>query len=456
MLWGAALSAAQCEGAYNVDGKGLSNCDNIYAGKRDMSKWYPRADENHYYPTHRAVEFYYHYKEDIALMKECGLQCLRTSIAWSRVFPNGDDEKPNEKGVAFYDSMIDELIKNGIEPIITISHLEIPYELTEKYGGWENPKFAAAYVKYAKFLLDHFQGRVKYWITFNEINMILYFPLSLGARIDLSNHVEESKFKAIHQILLANASVVAYAKENHPTMMIGAMIAYSPIYPYSCQPDDVFKAMTSERNALYIGDVMVRGKYPKYMERLFKEKKIDIGITDDDKQLLSENCIDFLATSYYCTNAASVSNETERSSGNLFGGTRNPYLKTSEWGWQIDPLGLRYALNFLYDRYQIPLMIVENGLGAKDEVVDGEIHDDYHIDYISQHLKELEEAQEDGVEILAYTLWSFLDQVSASSGEMKKRYGLVYCDVDDEGNGSFKRMKKKSFKWYQEFLSSKK
>ena len=447
MLLGAALSASQSEGAYDEDGKGLSISDTVPAGRRDLTRRYPKPDGKHYYPTHQAVDFYHRYQEDIDLMAECGLECLRFSFAWSRFFPQGEEMQPNPLAVKHYDDLIDKLLAEKIVPIVTMSHLEIPQALAEKYGGWENKEFIRCFLRYSQFLLEHYGDRVKYWITFNEMNMLLYFPCTLAVGVDLTDKPEEAKAQALHNMLYANAQTIAAAHAIGKGIQIGAMIAYSPIYPVDCRPENIMLAYDLERNALSIADVLVRGKYPGTYERKIDEQALQLERTQAELDTLAQNPVDFLATSYYCSNAASIEATAEKSAGNLFGGARNPFLKTSEWGWQIDPQGLRYALNYLYDRYQIPLMIVENGLGARDVVTNDIIEDDYRIAYLEAHLHALNEAEKDGVEILAYTMWSFLDQVSASSGQMSKRYGLVYCDVDDNGSGTFKRIKKKSFYW---------
>lgn len=454
MFWGAALSASQCEGAYAEDDKGLSISDTVPSGRRDLTKRYPKPDSQHYYPTHNAVDFYHRYPEDIELMAQCGLECLRFSFAWSRFFPQGDELQPNPLAVQHYDDLIDRLLAKQIVPIVTMSHLEIPFALAEKYDGWENKEFIRCFLRYSQFLLDHYGDRVKYWITFNEMNMLLYFPCTLGVGVDLTEKPEQAKLQALHNMLTAGARTIEYAHALNPEIQIGAMIAYSPIYPVDCRPENVTYAYALERNALSVADVLVRGKYPGTFERSLRERQLQLDRTADELKLLAKNTVDFLATSYYCSNAASVDATAEKSSGNLFGGARNPYLEVSEWGWQIDPAGLRYALNYLYDRYQIPLMIVENGLGARDQIVDGKIEDDYRIAYLTAHLQMVKEAEADGVELLAYTMWSFLDQVSASSGQMSKRYGLVYCDVDDEGRGTFERIPKKSFYWMQDQLKN--
>lgn len=448
-LWGAALSAGQCEGGF--DHRGVMISDTLPAGssKQRIMKRYPFPSKDEYHPTMQAVAFYDHYQEDIQLMEEAGIQALRTSINWARLFPTGMEVEADASALAFYDDVIDRLIKANIVPIITISHLEMPYELFERYGGWEHPEVMEHYLRFAKTIICHFKGRVKYWITFNEMNMVLHLPLCVGVGVDRANDVEACKLQALHHTLLANAKVVAFVKEQKMDAEVGAMIAYSPIYPYSCKSEDVWKAKMLTLDNLMVSDVLVKGVYPDRIKEKQRNHQLDFS---NDEAFLKENCVSFLATSYYCSTAASTDPNLALSSGNLFGGTTNPYLKQTEWGWQIDPLGIKLCLYDLYDRYGIPLMITENGLGAKDTVDQGEIHDKYRIAYLSAHVAFVKEAIAEGIPVIAYTMWSFLDQVSASSGQMSKRYGLIYIEYDDEGKGSGRRIKKDSFAWYKEYI----
>ena len=448
-LWGAALSAAQCEGGFESRGAMVSDTLPAGSGKARMSMRHPLPEKNEYRPTKQAVEFYQHYKEDIELMKEAGIQALRTSINWSRVFPTGMEDLPDEAALAFYDDMIKRLRAANIEPIITISHLELPYDLFETYGGWEHPALIEAYVRFAKVLIDRYHDLVHYWITFNEMNMALHLPLCVGVGVDRASNPEACKLEALHHTLVASAQVVEYAKQIDASLMIGAMIAYSPIYPYSCKSEDVWKAKQLTLDNLMVSDVLVKGTYPDIMK--YKQQELGLNF-EADELYLRKHCVDFLATSYYCSTAASSDPNLSQSGGNLFGGTQNPYLKQSEWGWQIDPLGIKICLYDLYDRYGIPLMITENGLGARDTIEDDHIHDDYRIAYLRDHVEMVQSAIEEGIPLLAYTMWSFLDQVSASSGQMSKRYGLVYVDIDDEGKGSGIRIRKDSFDWYKAFI----
>jgi 6-phospho-beta-glucosidase len=464
-LWGGAIAAHQAEGAYLEDGKGVSTCDVMHGGKGRIEEILdPKAIRNNienpqgYFPEHIAIDFYHHYKEDIALFAEMGFKTFRTSISWARIFPNGDDSAPNEKGLAFYDSLFDECLKHGIEPLVTISHWEAAIALTKKHNGWASRELIPLFERYAKTLFARYKGKVKYWLTFNEINMTLHVPfLGAGVIIDDPAKKEELCYKACHNQLVASALAVKACREMMPAAKIGSMVASAVAYPYTCRPEDTWEKLALERKNYCLTDVQARGKYPEWLKKYFAKKNLNIGITAEDEKLFRENTVDFVSFSYYSTSAVSTDpNVTGKTSGNLFGGVQNPYLKSSEWGWQIDPMGLRIALNFLYDRYQKPLFVVENGLGAKDTPdPQGVIIDDYRIEYLREHVKAMKAAvEEDGVDLLGYTTWGCIDIISASSGEMSKRYGFIYVDRDDQGNGTLKRSKKKSFSWYKDVIAS--
>ncbi|MDR1325310.1 MAG: 6-phospho-beta-glucosidase [Treponema sp.] len=465
-LWGGAVAANQCEGAYLEDGKGLSCADVLHGGKDKMAEM---ADAQAlrrnmeklegFFPSHEAIDFYHHYKEDIALMGEMGFKVFRTSIAWSRIFPNGDDAQPNEKGLAFYDSLFDECLKHGIEPLVTISHYESPLALTKKYNGWTSRELIPLFERYARTLFERYKGKVKYWLTFNEINATTLFGapfLGAGAIVDDPEKDKCAVYQAAHNQLVASALAVKAGHEIIPGAKIGNMIAAMMIYPYSCKPEDVWLKTARERETYFYSDVQARGYYPSYMEQFFAKQGIELEREADDTRILREGTVDFISFSYYMSMTASSDPELTKTSGNLFGGVKNPYLESSEWGWQIDPLGLRTLLNNLYDRYQKPLFIVENGLGAKDVVeADGSINDDYRIEYLRKHVKAMKDAVEvDGVDLWGYTTWGCIDLISASTGEMSKRYGFIYVDKDDEGKGTLKRSRKKSFSWYKGVIES--
>lgn len=458
-LWGGALSAHQCEGAYNEDGKGLCTADTLIYGDIQERLFNISAEikDGVYYPSHDAIDFYHRYKGDIKLFAEMGFKTLRTSIAWSRIFPNGDDETPNEKGLQFYDDFFDELLRYNIQPVITLSHYELPLNLLKKYGAWENRKLIHFFETYAKTVFQRYKDKVNYWMTFNEINVIKIIPYFGGGML-VNRHdpvAPQKVYQAAHHQFVASSLAVKACHEIIPDAKIGMMLAGMVSYPKTCNPEDVQKNLEKKRDSLFFSDVQMRGYYPSYMDRYFEENDINVKMEDGDLELIGKYTADYLALSYYMSNVTSAAPEDNKMTGNFAIGVSNPYLDTSEWGWQIDPAGLRIYLNQLYDRYQKPLFIVENGLGANDTVnEDGSIKDDYRIEYLRKHIEAMKEAVKDGVDLMGYTPWGCIDLVSASTGEMKKRYGFIYVDKDNEGNGTLKRSKKKSFYWYKNVIKS--
>ena len=465
-LWGGAVAANQLEGAWDTDGKGASVPDMCTNGSHTNPKRVTTTFEpDTLYPSHEAIDFYHHYKEDIALFAEMGFKTFRFSIAWTRIFPTGMEDEPNEKGLAFYDGVIDECLKYDIEPLVTISHYEMPYALVEKYNGWYGRECVDLYVKYCAALFERYKGRVKYWLTFNEINsgtMAMGALLSLGTIRGYSGPVTnvpdepQVRFQALHHQFVASAKAVKLAHDKYPEYKLGNMICFLTMYPYTCNPDDMLKTQKTMRVANWLcGDVQVRGCYPSYAKRYFAESGITIEKQPGDDGALRNGTVDFYTFSYYMSNCVSTDGSAALTSGNIASGVKNPYLKASDWGWQIDPKGLRWSLNEIYDRYQIPLMVVENGLGAKDEIEeDGSINDTYRIDYLRAHIEQMREAVEDGVDLMGYTPWGCIDLVSASTGEMAKRYGFVYVEKYDDGTGTLARRKKKSFDWYKKVIAS--
>ena len=463
-LWGGATAANQYEGAYNLDGKGLSVQDvtpkgGVPAKPGDCN---PLITEG---PTPdnlklEGIDFYHRYKEDIALFAEMGFKVYRTSIAWSRIFPNGDELEPNEAGLQFYDNLFDELAKYGIEPLITLSHYETPLHLARQYNGWANRDLIGFYERYVRTVFTRYKDKVKYWLTFNEINSVLHAPfMSGGIATPAEELSKQDLYQAVHHELVASALATKIGHEINPDFKIGCMVLAMPAYPMTPKPEDVLAAREFENRNYLFSDIHARGKYPAYINRFFKENGIEIQFAPGDKDLLAENTVDFISFSYYMSVVAAHDPENYSSSrGNLLGGILNPHLASSEWGWQIDPVGLRLVLNSFYDRYQLPLFIVENGLGAKDVLVDGPngptVEDDYRIDYLKQHLQQVGEALEDGVELLGYTTWGCIDLVSASTAELSKRYGFIYVDRNDDGSGTLARYKKKSFDWYKEVIAT--
>ena len=451
-MWGGAVAANQCEGAYRADGKGLSIQDIMPRGIKGEPTREPTVDNMKLV----AIDFYHRYKEDIAMFAEMGFQVFRLSIAWTRIFPNGDDEKPNEKGLQFYDDVFDECRKYGIEPMVTISHYETPLHLAKKYDGWRSRKMIEYYMKFCNVIFERYKDKVKYWLTFNEINSILHQPLISGGILTPKEKLtRQDLYQAIHHELVASAKAVKMAHEMMPEAKVGCMILAMPTYPLTSRPDDVLAAMKAEQKNYFFADVQVRGRYPKYLDTYLKKEGVSIQMEPGDEEAL-KHTVDFISFSYYVSVCESA-DPMEKGEGNLIGGLKNPYLKSSEWGWQIDPVGLRIVLNQYYDRYQKPLFIVENGLGAVDRLVKDEqgqwtVNDNERIEYMRRHLVEVGRALEDGVDIMGYTAWGCIDLVSASTAEMRKRYGLIYVDRDDNGKGSLKRYRKKSFYWYQRVI----
>lgn len=466
-LWGGALAAHQFEGGWNEAGKGPSVVDVMTAGAHGVPRQITETiEESKFYPNHEAIDFYHRYKEDIAMFAEMGLKCLRTSIGWSRIFPKGDEAEPNEAGLQFYDDVFDELLKYGIEPVITLSHFEMPLHLAREYGGFRSRKVAEYFAKFAEVCFNRYKDKVTYWMTFNEINnkMDVNNPLFLwtnsGVSIKEGENAKEIMYQAGHHELLASAWAVAKGKEINSAFQIGAMVSHVPIYPYSSNPEDVMLAEEYMRQRYFFPDVQVRGYYPSYALKEFEREGYQIPFEEGDEESLRKGKVDYLGFSYYMSTTvksdAVSDNDGDIVNGALPHGVDNPYIKSSDWGWSIDPTGLRYTLNRFYDRYQIPLFIVENGFGAIDQVEeDGSIHDPERIQYLASHIEALKKAIEyDGVDLIGYTPWGIIDIVSFTTGEMKKRYGMIYVDRDNEGNGSMKRLKKDSFTWYQNVIAT--
>lgn len=465
-LWGGATAANQCEGAYDSDGRGLSSVDVIPAGQDRMKvsrgeRVMLSCEEGYTYPSHEAIDMYHHYKEDIAMFAEMGFKCYRLSIAWTRILPNGDDDVPNEAGLAFYQSVFEECRKYGIEPLVTIDHFDTPIALIEKYGGWRDRRMIDAYLKYCRTIFTRYKGLVKYWITFNEINMLLHMSF-MGAGIAFSDGEdrEHVKYLAAHHELIASAKAIQLAHEIMPGSMVGCMLAAGQFYPYSCSPADVWDGLERDRDNYFFTDIQARGEYPVWALKRIERAGIDGLFAEGDTEILRKGTVDFVAFSYYCSRCTTADPEifaAHAKPGNaVFRSVVNPYLKSTEWGWQIDPLGLRVTVNSLYDRYQKPLFVVENGLGANDVVEsDGSIHDTYRIEYLNAHLLALRDAiTEDGIPVMGFTAWGCIDLVSASSGEMRKRYGMIYVDKDDQGHGTLKRLRKDSFYWYKKVIET--
>ena len=461
-LWGGAVAANQCEGGFNEGHRGLANVDLMPTGEdrylvgTGQLKMYD-FDNDHYYPSLTAIDFYHRYKEDIALFGEMGFKTFRLSIAWTRIFPHGDEDMPNEEGLKYYDDVFQECHKYNIEPLVTINHFDCPMYLIKKIGGWRSREMIDHYYKLCQVLFNRYKGIVKYWLTFNEINMILHYPfVAAGLYFEKEENHTQAMITAVHNQLVASAKVTQLAHEIDPDNKIGCMLAAGSYYPETCRPEDYWKALCDNREVYMFVDVQARGYYPNYAKKWIKKRNAEIPYKDDDEEILKNNTVDFVSFSYYSTRVSSSdTSKGKQSESNLFASAKNPYLKESEWGWAIDPLGLRSTLNELYDRYEKPLFIVENGLGAYDNLEEGKIHDKYRIDYLKCHIEAMKQAvEEDGVDLMGYTTWGCIDLVSNGTGEMKKRYGFIYVDLDDQGQGSCKRIKKDSFYWYKKVIES--
>ncbi|MBS1205101.1 MAG: 6-phospho-beta-glucosidase [Proteobacteria bacterium] len=449
-LWGGAIAANQVEGAYLEGGKGLSTSDVQPKGVFGDVVERVAGDSA---LKDVAIDFYHRYPEDIALFAEMGFSCLRVSIAWARIFPNGDETTPNEAGLAYYDKLFDELAKYGITPLVTLSHYEMPWGLVKQHGGWGSRQTIGFFERYARTVFSRYKAKVKLWLTFNEINMSLHAPMT-GVGLP-ENSSKEAVYQAIHHQLVASALAVKACHEIIPDGKIGNMLLGGLMYPLTCKPEDVFEALQENRSWQFFGDVQCRGAYPGYMLRYFRDNGIRVEITAADREALIST-VDFISFSYYMTGCVTTDEAlNQQARGNILSMVQNPHLASSEWGWQIDPVGLRTLLNMLWDRWQKPLFIVENGLGAKDKVeADGSINDDYRIAYLNDHLVQVREAIDDGVEVMGYTSWGPIDLVSASKAEISKRYGFIYVDRDDNGNGTLARSRKKSFYWYRDVIAS--
>ncbi|MGX6971378.1 6-phospho-beta-glucosidase [Vagococcus bubulae] len=463
-LWGGAIAANQYEGGYKEGGRGLGPVD--FLPNKDEDRVHVMYNPHlamsqtfDYYPSHKAIDGYHYFKEDIALFAEMGFKCLRLSISWPRIFPQGDEKEPNEAGLKFYDDLFDECLKYDIEPVVTLNHFDTPIYLYEKYDGWTNRSVIDFFTNYATVVFNRYKGKVKYWLTFNEINILQVLPF-LGGSFDQNKfeNPTQAKYQAAHHQLVASALATKIGREVDSNNMIGCMLAAGESYPNTCNPDDIWEAKMMDREGFFFIDVQVRGHYPSYSKRFFEEHNLTIHQEPEDADIL-KNTVDFIGFSYYSTKVVSgdekVLSSAEKTDGNIFSSLENPYLPKSQWGWIIDPKGLRITMNTLYDRYQIPLFVVENGLGAVDKIEDnGDIIDDYRIDYLREHILAMDEAIKDGVDVLGYTTWGCIDIISAGTGQMSKRYGFIYVDVDDWGKGTFKRSKKKSFTWYKELIAS--
>lgn len=470
-LWGGATAANQIEGAYNIGGKGLSTSDMVaykdpyVTGKVDNFTFnvtsieleeYLSGETKSIFPKRWGIDFYHKYREDIALFAEMGFKVFRLSISWARIFPTGLEDKPNQEGLEFYDRVFDELAKYNIEPLVTLSHYEMPITLTQKYNGWLSRDIIPLFEKFARVCFNRYKNKVKYWITFNEMNMNLT-SVYTGAGIlpdTIESKEQQAGYQASHHQFVASSLAIKAGREIMPNAKIGCMICRLETYAKTCKPEDQLQALKEDMINLFYPDVQVRGEYPNYMKRHFEENGIEIKTEEEDFKIIKEHTVDFIAFSYYMTYLAEDRPDSKQITGQLVTVLKNPYLTLTEWGWPIDPIGLRITLNKLYGRYQKPLFIVENGLGAKDVLEDGTVRDDYRIEYTKRHLEQIKEAINDGVDVMGYTSWGCIDLISCGTSQMSKRYGFIYVDQDDEGNGTLKRYRKDSFYWYKKVIET--
>lgn len=479
-FWGGATSASQIEGGYNEGGKGLSIYDVRTSGSKDRPRYYTYCDKegknnkypeflgslpegavynvqtDYYYPSHRAIDFYHNYKSDISMFAEMGFKMFRMSIDWSRIYPKGIEKEPNLEGIAFYRSIFQELKKHHIEPLITLWHGETPLYIENHLDGWNNRMTIEYFLRYAKTVLTEFKDDVHYWLTFNEINNMIMFLNIMPEEVAQAQ--AERTFRIVHHRLLASARVVQLAHEINPCNKVGCMICYDESYPYTCDPKDILATIQyMQKTMYYCADVQVRGQYPPFSQRVWNAYSVKLDISEEDREILRQGKVDFFSLSYYCSSITTTHDikDAQQAKGNFVASIKNPYLQYSKWGWSIDADGLRSALNQIYDRYQIPIIVVENGLGAQDILEENhQIHDLYRIDYLRAHIQALKETILDGVDVFGYTSWGCIDEISMVSGEMDKRYGFIYVDLDNEGNGTRKRYKKDSFAWYQKVIAS--
>lgn len=462
-LWGGATAANQAEGGMLEGGRGLTNTDLLPSGKNRKAIAFGTLDNlerrsDYFYPSEEAIDMYHHYLEDIQLLAKMGLKVYRMSLSWTRIFPNGDDETPNEEGLIFYERIFKELKKYEIKPLVTLAHFDVPVALIKKYGGWRDRRMVDAYVNYATTVFSRYKGLVNHWLTINEINILLHQPFVGGGLIfKEGDNIEQIKYQAAHHQLVASARATKIAHEIDDNNLVGCMLAGGSHYPYTCRPKDYLEAIHRDNGEYFFIDVQARGYYPRYALKKFERENTELSVEAEDERILRDGTVDFVSFSYYCSRTVSGYDEDyATTTGNLFKSIKNPNLASTEWGWQIDPLGLRSSLNMLYNRYQKPLFIVENGLGAVDNPnADGYVEDDYRIEYTRQHIQAFKEAVEiDGVELMGYTTWGILDVTAASTGQMSKRYGFIYVDRDDQGKGTLKRIPKKSYYWYKEVIAS--
>lgn len=464
-LWGGAIAAHQVEGAWQEGGKGVSTADVMTSGTKDRARQITEGVlETEYYPNHEGIDFYHRYKEDIALFAEMGFKTLRISIAWTRIFPNGDELVPNEAGLLFYDNLFDELIAYGIEPVVTLAHFEMPYHLVKQYGAWRNREMIGFFTRFATVVMERYKNKVKYWLTFNEINNQRILENSIysftNSGVIFEDHEDklEVMYQIVHYQFVASAKTVIEGKKINPNFEIGCCLAATPNYALTSNANDQLLAQREDNNQLFFTDLQVKGHYPKRVLREWEKNNYTLDITSTDLDIIKKGTVDYIGMTYYLSNTVSNDKNAKYLNDPLLGSdtlVENPHAEMTEWGWTIDPVGFRYVLNLLEDRYEKPIFVVENGFGYNDVLTETGIHDVERINYLSEHIKQMKLAiEEDGVDVIGYTVWGCIDPVSFTTGEMRKRYGFIYVDRDNEGNGTLERIKKDSFNWYKKVIES--
>ncbi|WP_380182132.1 glycoside hydrolase family 1 protein [Kalamiella sp. sgz302252] len=455
-LWGAATAAYQVEGAFDRDGKGVSVQD-------------AKNHCNAFHDTSVTSDHYHRFREDVALMKELGLKSYRFSIAWTRIYPDG--VTLNQPGIAFYHQLIDVLLENDITPLITLYHFDHPQALQERYSGWYSDRMIDDFLRFAETCFRSFGDRVRHFMTICESNNVVLYPDLIGG-VPQGVEVETWRFQVSRVMALANARVIKLCRQLLPQASIGPCIGYAVAYPATCAPEDVLAALNEDEfRTFYPLDLLCLGRQNPAVVSFFARRGLDIRLPPDELAEIGSVKPDFIAFNYYQSDVAKHCPEESRQQQpdfnpdgqqggftypafpGLYAGDSNPYLPRNDWDWEIDPVGLRIACRRLYDRYQLPLMITENGLGARDTLADGEIADLYRIDYLQKHLVQMRLAMAEGVPVLGYYAWSFMDVMSTSNG-YGKRYGFVYVDREDKDLKTLKRFKKASFYWYQNVIES--
>lgn len=461
-MWGGSIAAHQCEGAWNEGNKGLGIMDLVSKGSSTTPRHISNElEEGIIYPSHTGIDFYHQYEKDIQLFAEMGFNTLRISIDWSRIYSNGDDEYPNQEGLQYYHNVIDTLLANHIEPIVTLYHFELPHNIVKKYNSWLNRKTIELYLKFVGTVVREYHTKVHKWVTFNEMNHLdpmseasdIFTYMIAGVKYSEMKNPKQDLALIGYNMTLAGCKAYELIKSIDETIEVGCVFGITAYYPKTCKPMDVMKAFKMMERDYYQIDAMVGGSFPQYKIDEFKQNGIELIISEEDQQAFKKSSLDFIGINYYASEVcAEIVDENDKS---YFGGLKNPYLEQSKWGWTIDPVGLRYVLNYTYKKYKLPIMITENGLGAVDVLEDGKVHDSYRIDYLKKHLKALKDAVElDEVDCLGYLMWGPIDLVSATTGEMKKRYGFIYVNKTDDNQGDYSRIKKDSFNWYKEVISS--